>query len=239
MADETTSQRTAPDGPQDGQPDRTSQTQAPVSEQSQDAPQNEDKQPEVNLYDLPEFRQIQSGWTKKQQETERRFHQQIQYERQRAAQMESRLEELELAGKDDYEKLEVAVKRRDEKIAQYEQWMQSQQQAQQVQQQKQEDIRHLVETFELSRDEERQLQEASNEPDASYHAILRRAKEIHDSRLLSKQQREEQKRENNRVDTGGGRASTPNARAQQEIQKAWARGDVQEWMRLNREAKNF
>jgi len=176
----------------------------------------------VNLYEIPEFRQYQSQMTRQQQDMQRRMQ---QLEQQAAA----RIQELEDAGLDDYEKAQRRAERAEQKLAAYQQQVYQQQQQDEANRRILDDMQRIAKMTEIPIEE---LFTAPTYDDAWEMGIAYMKKQG-----ATKAEQQEVQREANRTIVGGGRASTSTDRTERALQKAMEDGDAAGYIRLLREQR--
>lgn len=186
--------------------------------------QAETPKQKVNLHELPEFRELQSKRDKREAELQRT----IEAERQERLRLQRQFEEFQdRAAPDDYTRLELQLRRSQEKLAAYEQQMRAVQSEREAADARDKALREIADEFGVPRAE---LDDATDYKHATKLAVAYLT-----GQKQRKAQEDEERREANRPDIGGGKTSTPSSRFDREYEDAMRRKDSVAIMRLNRE----
>ena len=234
MAEELTSE-SAPETPsstesapvESGQSGEQVQTESAESQpQTDDSTASEAKATEkpkkekpVNLYDLPEFRNVQSNWTRQQQEAQ-----------QQIAMLQQRMQEQELSGLDDYERALKEAEIARNQLAGFQQQIGQQQQQEEANRRIIGDMQRISDKTGVPVED---LIAAKNYDDAWDIGI----QYMKDEGATRTEQAEASK-EANRTIVGGGKASTTTSRSEQALQKASEDKDPVAYLRELRMAKD-
>jgi len=204
-----TEQPTAPD------------TTAPPPERQ---PETKAEKPKVNLDELEEFRTWKSNQDKRVAQLERQYQTQWRQEQERRAAYERQLEEKQLAGMDDYQKLQYQYG----KVSQENQRLQQERQQDEINRARYTTLQEIVKQtgvpMEMILDAEDPTQAW-----ATGAAYMRQ-------QFSGGQQQQQDKRERNAVDLGGGRSSSPVDDLQEKYNRAMKRYDTAAALEIMHEA---
>lgn len=188
---DSTSQVVAPNSPANGQGEG----------QPQQPEQNRQKQQtRINLYELPEFRQIQAQWNEKQR------------------QLMLRLQELEERGLDDYQKKELEVRRLQQEIQERDAQINYFLQQQAELEAKRQWIAEILPEFPGVKEED--LLSASSSAEA-----VRIAKRLERERQAEMQRSEEKERAANVTDLSAGKSPVRRSEREEKLEAARRAGD--------------
>lgn len=207
MADELTSQQTAPVTPNEpGQ----SQASAPVAPQQSPAEQGQQTpQKSVNLYELPEFKEYQRQVSRTMTDMQRKLQEQ-----------EQRQHEAVMAGLSPEQKLAYQLQLKDREIQQYRQTFEQQQ----IDSQRAADIRNLSQWSGAP--------ESVFAAAGSYDEAVRLAMEYARQNSPGAVAAQQQRLEANRVDLGVGKVLAPVDQKSAEAKVALDRGDTRAYFRM-------
>ncbi len=207
-------------------------------EQSQRASDTEAQGSTDEYVAKKDFIALQSSLTKQareQREAREAATQQLQQYQQYANQLQARLDQAEMAGAgSDYEKLEIQLRKSNERIAQQDAFIAQQAEAQRLAGARNSEITRLANKFGLDPDELDAATKKASDYDDAYEIAL----QLRDKVKAKNAERSDERREANKTDLGGGRASTPTTRLDEKIDEAYrskAPGATTTLMRLLRE----
>lgn len=230
MPEDQTTSGQAPDAPQSGQADRTSERRQPGRDQQQQegqAPQQKSadkpgKPAKVNWQDDPEFRKMQAGW----QNT-------LQQERAQKAELEKKLRAVEEAGLSDYEKAQKEAERAREELEQIKQERAQEQEMMRLQQQILQDKQRLNRRFGIPLEE---LDDVESYDEAEEKAIeYFKANATGQAQQTQQESKEQERRAANRPNLGTGNREV--AAVAEKARQAWEGANPQEYIRAVQEGK--
>lgn len=198
---------------------------APASTEAQEESGKAQASKKVNLQEFPEFREFQSTVDRQRAALE----QAANLARQEAAETKARLEALENAayGKDDYGKMQLAATRAAREAEAAKRELAQYQAREQEQTAKAQALSKIADKYGVP------LADLMVARD--YEHAMDLAIEARDRLRDEKRQTQDQRREANRPDLGGGAPSTPSTRWDQDYDDAVQKGDSVRMMRLLRE----
>lgn len=197
---------------------------APASGKSQtDKKQDTAK---VNLHEFEDFRKYQAERDRR----EAQLNQQLQQQNAYMAQLQKQMDQLADKDLDDYGKLQKQIEREQRDKAILLDRIRQQEEAQREQQAKHSDLTKLTTKFGLTNEQYQELWKANNPDDALDMAISFR-----DRNKSKRDEDEEERRESNRVDVGGGAASTSKTRKESDTRRAIDENDPVAFIRSIRE----
>lgn len=198
-----------PPSEEPGQADN--ETTAPQSEKQE---QVSEKAP-VNLFEIPEYREIQARQAQRERELVERI-----------SAMQQRIAELEERDLDDEGKLRLQLQRMQAQLQAYQAREAELQRKSELELEKMRDLEQLHDVFGTPIEKMLKFK--------SYDEALRFAKKDYENRLAQETSEQETRRETNRVDVGRGRSSSARSKADAELERALEARDSTELMRLMR-----
>lgn len=203
----------------------------PASEpKSQTGKQGKQDTGKVNLHEFEDFRKYQAERDRREAQIQQQYQSDLQASNRAIADLKRQLNELADKDLDDFGKLQNQLKREQQEKQEIIALYQQREQEQRVQQEKATFMGRLYRDYELTRDEYDQIWQASSPDEA-----VAMARKFDRARARQRDEEDEERRESNRVDVGGGRASTRETRQSSSEREAWDKRDPQAFVRALRE----
>lgn len=162
----------------------------------------------------------------------RQYETQLQNQNAYMAQLQKQMDALADKDLDDYGKLQKQIEREQRDKALLLERIRQQEDAQRIQQAKHSDLSKLTTKFGLTNEQYQELWKA-NDPDEALDMAI----EFRDRNKSKRDEDEEERRESNRVDVGGGAASTKQTRQSSSERDAWDSGDPMAFIKARLDAK--